>query len=139
MTWLPHRARLLAALAMLTQVSIVQAQVSHERILRAERTPEEWLTYNGAFSAQRHSPLAQITPANVKDLELQWVFQARSLEKFEASPLVVNGIVYTVQAPDRDDILNVGGFSDAVFQVVGAFLAHDANRFVTEVEAIDLG
>ena len=25
---------------------------------------------------QRHSPLTQITPANVKNLELQWVFQA---------------------------------------------------------------
>jgi 60 kDa SS-A/Ro ribonucleoprotein len=44
----------------------------------------------------------------------------------------------TVQAPDRADILNVGGFSDAVFGVVAGFLADDANRFVTEVEAIEL-
>jgi 60 kDa SS-A/Ro ribonucleoprotein len=44
----------------------------------------------------------------------------------------------TTQAPDRDDILNVGGFSDAVFQVVSAFLAGDAARFVAEVEAIEL-
>jgi 60 kDa SS-A/Ro ribonucleoprotein len=44
----------------------------------------------------------------------------------------------TVQAPDRSDILNVGGFSDAVFEVTAAFLAGDANRFVTEVEAIEL-
>ena len=33
-------------------------------------------------------------------LELQWVFQAKSLEKFEATPLVVNGVLYTVQPPD---------------------------------------
>lgn len=39
----------------------------------------------------------------------------------------------TTQAPDRNDILNIGGFSDAVFSVVAAFLADDANRFVTEV------
>ena len=44
----------------------------------------------------------------------------------------------TTQAPDRSDILNVGGFSDAVFNVVAAFLAEDAGRFVTEIEAIDL-
>jgi 60 kDa SS-A/Ro ribonucleoprotein len=44
----------------------------------------------------------------------------------------------TVQAPERDDILNVGGFSDAVFTVVAAFLNDDTNRFVTEVEAVEL-
>ncbi len=44
----------------------------------------------------------------------------------------------TTQAPDRDDILNIGGFSDAVFSVVASFLNDDANRFVGEVEAIDL-
>ena len=44
----------------------------------------------------------------------------------------------TTQAPDRDDILNVGGFSDAVFQVVSAFFTGDAGRFVSEVEAVEL-
>lgn len=44
----------------------------------------------------------------------------------------------TTQAPDRDDILNVGGFSDAVFTVVASFLANDTGRFVAEVEAIEL-
>ena len=36
------------------------------------------------------------------------------------------------------DILNVGGFSDAVFGVVASFLDNNANRFVAEVEAIEL-
>ena len=44
----------------------------------------------------------------------------------------------TTQAPERSDILNVGGFSDAVFSVVAAFLADDGGRFVAEVEKIDL-
>lgn len=44
----------------------------------------------------------------------------------------------TTQAPDRSDILNVGGFSDAVFSVVASFLSDDVNRFVTEVEALEL-
>ena len=44
----------------------------------------------------------------------------------------------TTQAPDRADILNVGGFSDAVFGVVAAFLEGDAGRFVKEVEAVEL-
>ena len=46
--------------------------------------------------------------------------------------------VTTTQAPDRDDILNIGGFSDAVFSVAATFLADDANRFAAEVETIEL-
>jgi alcohol dehydrogenase (cytochrome c) len=78
----------------------LQAQVSFERIVQADREPHNWLSYSGTPSNHRHSLLTQITPANVKDLQLQWVWQARSLEKFEATPLVVDGVLYTVQAPN---------------------------------------
>jgi 60 kDa SS-A/Ro ribonucleoprotein len=44
----------------------------------------------------------------------------------------------TTQAPERSDILNVGGFSDAVFDVIAAFLKDDAGRFVAEIEAVEL-
>jgi len=44
----------------------------------------------------------------------------------------------TTQAPERADILNVGGFSDSVFQVVASFLEDDGNRFVAEIDAIKL-
>lgn len=44
----------------------------------------------------------------------------------------------STQAPERDDILNIGGFSDAVFNVVASYLADDAGRFVADVEAIEL-
>jgi 60 kDa SS-A/Ro ribonucleoprotein len=44
----------------------------------------------------------------------------------------------TTQAPDRSDILNVGGFSDPVFEVVTAFFTADPSRFVAEVEAVEL-
>lgn len=42
------------------------------------------------------------------------------------------------QAPERADILNIGGFSDAVFKVVSSFMSNDANRFVSDVEAVEL-
>ncbi len=44
----------------------------------------------------------------------------------------------TTQAPERSDILNVGGFADAVFSVVAAFPADDSGRFVAEVGAVEL-
>lgn len=44
----------------------------------------------------------------------------------------------TTQAPERSDILNVGGFSDAVFEVINSYLTSDTGRFVTEIEAVSL-
>jgi 60 kDa SS-A/Ro ribonucleoprotein len=44
----------------------------------------------------------------------------------------------TVQACERADIMNIGGFSDAVFNVISTFLADNNQRFVAEVEAIEL-
>jgi alcohol dehydrogenase (cytochrome c) len=89
-----------ACLVVVLLTASLHAQVSFERLLRADREPHNWLTYSGAFSSQRYSQLTQITPSNVRNLELQWVFQARSLEKFETTALVVDGIMYTVQAPN---------------------------------------
>jgi len=76
-------------------------EVSFERLLRADREPQNWLTYSGSFQAHRHTKLTQITPVNVKNLEMQWVFQAPpSPEKFEATALVVDGVLYTVAPPN---------------------------------------
>src|SRR5215470_5884444 len=79
----------------------VQAQVTFDRLLHTEREPQNWLTYSGNVLGQRYSALNQITTANVKNLELQWVWQAKSLEKFETTALVLDGILYTIQAPNN--------------------------------------
>jgi alcohol dehydrogenase (cytochrome c) len=78
----------------------VWGQVTFDRILNADKEPQNWLTYSGNVKGQRYSGLKQVTPANVKNLELQWVWQAKSLEKFETTALVVDGVLYTVEAPD---------------------------------------
>lgn len=42
------------------------------------------------------------------------------------------------QAQDRDDILNVGGFSDAVFDVVAAFAQGDGAHWIDTVRRVEL-
>ena len=74
--------------------------VPFERILRSNQEPQNWLSYSGNTMSQRHSALTQITPANAKDLSLKWVYQPRSLEKHEVTPLVVDGVMYTIQSPN---------------------------------------
>src|SRR5216684_1931894 len=88
--------RVAAAIAVaVVAVAPLRAQVSFERILRAAQEPQNWLTYSGTLFGHRYTALTQITPANVKNLELQWVFQTRgpaeATEKSEATPLVVDG------------------------------------------------
>lgn len=75
---------------------LLQAQVGFDRLLRTDKEPQNWLTYSGSNTGQRYSPLTQINPGNVKNLEIQWIWQAKSLEKFEATALVVDGVLYTV-------------------------------------------
>src|SRR5215831_2594591 len=90
-------------------------QVNFERLLNADKEPQNWLTYSGSLKGVRHSSLHDITLDNVGDLELQWIYQARSLEKFEATPLVVDGVLYTVQAPN--DIVALDAATGRVFWV----------------------
>lgn len=89
----------LLLLLLLMPISL-QAQVTFERLLNTAKEPQNWLTYSGSYSATRHSLLEQIGPANVGNLELKWVFQAQSFEKFESTPLVVDGIMYLTEAPN---------------------------------------
>jgi alcohol dehydrogenase (cytochrome c) len=56
--------------------------------------PGAWLNYGGDYGSQRHSPLTQITPANVGQLSAQWAFQTGQLGKFEATPIVLDGVMY---------------------------------------------
>src|ERR1700727_3935390 len=86
--------------ALLLAAASLPAQVSFDGLVHAGDTPQDWLTYSGSYLSQRYSALDQITPGNVQNMEQKWIFQAPSLEKFEATPLVVDGILYTVQAPN---------------------------------------
>ena len=91
----------------------LQAQVTYERLLNAAQEPQNWLTYSGTYFSNRHSPLRQVDPTNVKNLEQKWVFQAQSLQSFEATPLVVDGIMYLTQAPN--DVVALDAKTGRVF------------------------
>jgi alcohol dehydrogenase (cytochrome c) len=87
---------ILAAMSLQAQVN---KTVTFDRLLHTEKEPENWLTYSGNMWGQRYSLLNQINTGNVKNLELQWIWQAPSLEKYETTSIVLDGILYTIQAP----------------------------------------
>ena len=53
-----------------------------------------WLTFGGDYTNQRHSPLTQITPANVNRLVPQWTFQTGTLGNFETTSLLRDNVLY---------------------------------------------
>lgn len=103
----------LLLLALLGTGSAASGQVSFERVLDPSAEPQNWLSYSRTLDNQRHSPLDQIDSRSVGNLELAWVWQAKSLEKFEATPLVVDGVLYTVQAPN--DVVALDAATGRIF------------------------
>ena len=71
--------------------------MTSQRLAAAANEPQNWLTYSGNYSSTRYSPLTQITPANVKNLKLQWVYQSPVAGNWQTTPLVVDGIMYITQ------------------------------------------
>ena len=70
-------------------------QVTDERILRAdEDDPGAWLAYGRTFEEQRFSPLAAIHRDNVAELGVAWVKDLGTYHAVEATPLVVDGVMY---------------------------------------------
>jgi alcohol dehydrogenase (cytochrome c) len=102
-----------ALVLLLVAAPALFAQVRTEQLIRAAQEPNNWLTYSGTYYSQRYSTLNQITPANVKNLQMRWTLQVKSLEKFEATPLVVDGRMYLTQAPN--DVLALDATSGRVF------------------------
>ncbi len=93
----------------------LSAQVPFARLRDAVSEPANWLTYSGGYFSQRYTTLSQITPANVGELELQWVFQNRVFGPWQATPLVVDGIMYLTQRPN--DIVALDARTGRVFWI----------------------
>jgi PQQ-dependent dehydrogenase (methanol/ethanol family) len=59
-----------------------------------EGAGDNWLTYAGDYAGHRHSPLTQISTANVRSLVSAWVYHVDGATHLEATPLVYDGIMY---------------------------------------------
>jgi alcohol dehydrogenase (cytochrome c) len=88
-----------AALLTMAAVSLLHAQgITNKDLLDGLANPSRWLTYSGDYTGRRFSPLTQITPANAGRLAAQWTFQNGVVNKFEATPIVIDGVMYVTGA-----------------------------------------
>ncbi len=80
-------------------VATLHAQnITSKDLLDGLANPSRWLTYSGDYTGQRFSPLTQITAANAEQLAAQWTFQTGVVNKFETTPIVIDGVLYATGA-----------------------------------------
>ena len=70
------------------------AQVDGARIMNADSEPGSWMTVGRTYNEQRFSPLKQINDTNAGQLGLAWSFDLDTARGQEATPLVVDGVMY---------------------------------------------
>ncbi|HEY6255345.1 MAG TPA: PQQ-binding-like beta-propeller repeat protein, partial [Xanthobacteraceae bacterium] len=79
----------------------VAAEVTAERLINADKEPQNWLMNHRTYDAQRYSPLDTINKSNVKNLRLLFAVAVGGTsggESLEATPLVEDGFMYIADA-----------------------------------------
>ncbi|WP_024588550.1 PQQ-dependent dehydrogenase, methanol/ethanol family [Aliihoeflea sp. 2WW] len=100
-----HLLATAAALSVLTSVAAAQsltpeaisaavAGVNAEAIIQNRETTRNWLTHGLDFQETRHSKLDAIDATNVGELGLAWATSLESRRGVEATPIVVDGVMY---------------------------------------------
>jgi alcohol dehydrogenase (cytochrome c) len=76
--------------------------VNQDRLIHADREPQNWLLMNGDYGSTRYSKLSQINRDNVKNLHMVWALALRGMQDIgqngpenEVNPLIDNGFMYT--------------------------------------------
>jgi quinohemoprotein ethanol dehydrogenase len=72
--------------------------VTEARLLAAKDNGDDWLSHGRTYAEQRFSPLTDINDANVGQLSLAWAVELDTNRGQEATPIVVDGVMYLTTA-----------------------------------------
>ncbi len=73
-------------------------QVDTKRLANAAADGDNWVSYGRTQDEQRFSPLTDISDSNVGQLGLEWSFDLDTARGQEATPIVVDGVMYVSTA-----------------------------------------
>jgi alcohol dehydrogenase (cytochrome c) len=93
----PIRAALIAGTVLAAASPGLAAEVTPNRLINADREPQNWLMNHRTYNGQRFSPLARINKDNVKNLKLAYAVPLGGTtgnEYIEATPLAEDGFLY---------------------------------------------
>ena len=72
--------------------------VDDERLANADSDVDNWMNYGRTWDEMRFSPLEQINAGNIANLKLAWSVDLDTSRGQEATPLVIDGVMYTSTA-----------------------------------------
>jgi alcohol dehydrogenase (cytochrome c) len=75
--------------------------LSDADLVAGQKKPQNWTSYWGGYNGHHFSELKQVTPKNVKQLQARWTAALPGNSALEATPVVVDGIMY-VSGPPGD-------------------------------------
>jgi quinohemoprotein ethanol dehydrogenase len=82
------------------------ADVNDARLRNADQEPGNWMSYGRTYNEQRFSPLKEVTDRNVGQLGLAWHYDLDTRRGQEATPMVVDGVMYFTSAWSKVFALN---------------------------------
>jgi quinohemoprotein ethanol dehydrogenase len=91
----PAAGILILVAGFITIGSAQQRPVDDAALRAPESRTQDWLSYGRDYYEQRFSPLDQINDKNVAQLGLAWQFETATQRGLEATPLVIDGVMYT--------------------------------------------
>jgi hypothetical protein len=69
-------------------------EIDQARVLAADSQPEDWLTSGRDAGKTHFSPLRQVNQATVGRLGFAWAYETGTNRVLEATPIVVDGVMY---------------------------------------------
>ncbi|MBT6114636.1 MAG: PQQ-dependent dehydrogenase, methanol/ethanol family [Porticoccaceae bacterium] len=75
--------------------------VDDSRLSQAQAEPANWMTHGGTYLEQRYNQLDSINTESVENLGLKWFYEFEDKRGLEATPLVIDGVIYTTSAWSR--------------------------------------
>ena len=69
--------------------------ITKDRLLAADTEPGNWMTTGRDFGKGHYSPLTQINTDTVSRLGFAWDYDTQTNRGFEATPIEVDGVLYT--------------------------------------------
>lgn len=75
-------------------IAKITGDITDATLTNADAQQGDWMSYGRNYKEDRYSTLSQITKENVKDLSLAWAEEIGTKRGLQATPLVVDGIMY---------------------------------------------
>src|SRR6187549_825243 len=78
-------------------VKIAALLIALPALLSAQNRQADWPVYGGSNDNTHYTKLSQISPANVRNLQVAWTYETHDesqASEMQSNPIVIDGVLY---------------------------------------------